>query len=106
MVHAEIRKQYDILIGHCKNAIRRSDMARHEDHKQSLKLKENLAHVLQSRETAQQNVGLALCGYFREIRETDIREMREAVFGQDLPFLSTCLPIQLFTWTTRPTITL
>jgi hypothetical protein len=87
MVHAEIRKQYDILIGHCKNAIRRSDMGRHEDHKQALKLKENLAHVLQRRETAQQNVGLALCGYFREIRETDIREMREAVFGQDLPFL-------------------
>ena len=62
-------------------------MARHEDHKKALKLKENLAHVLQSRETVQQKVGLELCGYFREIRETDIREMREAVFGQDLPFL-------------------
>jgi hypothetical protein len=87
MVHEEIRRQYDSLIGHCKNAIRRSDLARHEDHKEALKLKENLAHVLQSRESVQQTVGLALCGYFREIRETDIREMREAVFGQDLPFL-------------------
>ena len=63
MVHDEIRKQYDILIGHCKIAIRRSDLAHHEE------------------------VGLELCGFFREIRETDIREMREAVFGQDLPFL-------------------
>ncbi|MDX2454430.1 hypothetical protein [Desulfosarcina sp.] len=87
MVHDEIRKQYDILIGHCKIAIRRSDLAHHEDHKKALKLKENLAHVLQSRESVQQKVGLELCGYFREIRETDIREMREAVFGQDLPFL-------------------
>ena len=87
MVHDEIRKQYDILIGHCKSAIRRSDLAHHEDQKKALKLKENLAHVLQSRESVQQRVGLELCGYFREIRETDIREMREAVFGQDLPFL-------------------
>ncbi len=87
MVHDEIRKQYDILIGHCKIAIRRSDLAHHEDQKKALKLKENLAHVLQSRESVQQKVGLELCGYFREIRETDIREMREAVFGQDLPFL-------------------
>ncbi len=87
MVHDEIRKQYDILIGHCKSAIRRSDLAHHEDHKKALKLKENLAHVLQRRESVQQKVGLELCGSFREIRETDIREMREAVFGQDLPFL-------------------
>jgi len=87
MVHDEIRKQYDILIGHCKSAIRRSDLAHHEDHKKALKLKDNLAHVLQSRESVQQKVGLELCGYFRVIRETDIREMREAVFGQDLPFL-------------------
>ena len=87
MVHDEIRKQYDILIGHCKSAIRRSDLAHHEDQKKALKLKENLAHVLQSRESVQQKVGLELCGSFREIRESDIREMREAVFGQDLPFL-------------------
>ena len=87
MVHDEIRKQYDILIGHCKTDIRRSDLARHEDHKEALKLKENLTHVLQSREAVQQKVGLELCGTFREIRETDIRELREAVFGQDLPFL-------------------
>jgi hypothetical protein len=87
MVHEAIRKQYDTLIGHCKTAIRRSDLAGHDDQKEALKLKENLAHVLQIREAVQQKVGLALCGYFREIRETDIREIREAVFGQDLPFL-------------------
>ena len=62
MVHDEIRKQYDILIGHCKSAIRRSDLAHHDDHKRALKLKENLAHVLQSREAVQQKVGLELCG--------------------------------------------
>ena len=87
MVHTEIRKQYDVLIGHCKSAIRRSDMARHNDHKEALKLKDNLAYVLQLREEVQRIVGLELCEYFREIREGDIREMREAVFGQDLPFL-------------------
>ncbi|WP_155305114.1 hypothetical protein [Desulfosarcina widdelii] len=87
MVHEEIREQYDVLIGHCKSTIRRSDMANNNDPKESLKLKDNLAHVLQSRETVQQKVGLELCEYFREIRETEIREMREAVFGQDLPFL-------------------
>jgi hypothetical protein len=87
MVHDEIRKQYDILIGHCKTVIRRSDLAGQEDQKAALKLKDNLAHVLQSRESVQQRVGLELCGYFKEIRETDIREIREAVFGQDLPFL-------------------
>ena len=87
MVHDEIRKQYDILISHCKATIRQSDLARNDDHKAALKQKEDLAHVLQNREAVQQEVGLSLCGYFREIRETDIREMREAVFGQDLPFL-------------------
>jgi hypothetical protein len=50
-------------------------------------LKENLAHVLRVRERVQKRVGLTLCGYFREIRKTKIREMREAVFGQDLLFL-------------------
>ena len=87
MLHDEIRKQYDILIGYCKTAIRRSDLAHNEDNKEVLKLKENLAHVLSIRETVQRTVGLELCGYFREIRESDIRELREAVFGQDLPFL-------------------
>jgi len=87
MVHEEIREQYDALIGRCKSAIRRSDMANHGDPKESLRLKDNLAHVLQIREMVQQKVGLELGEYFREIRETDIREMREAVFGQDLPFL-------------------
>lgn len=87
MVHDEIRKQYDILIAYCKNAVRRSDLSPQGDHKHALTLKENMAHVLECREAVQQKVGLELCGYFREIRETDIREMREAVFGQDLPFL-------------------
>ena len=87
MVHDTIRKQYDILIGHCKSAIRRSDLAHNDDHKPALKLKENLAHVLSVRESVQRMVGLELCGYFREICESDIRELREAVFGQDLPFL-------------------
>ena len=87
MVHGEIRKQYDILIGHCKAAIRRSDLAHHEDNKEALKLKENLAYVLSVRERVQRLVGLELCEYFREIRESDIRELREAVFGQDEPFL-------------------
>lgn len=87
MVQTEIRKQYDVLIGHCKSAIRRSDMSQHNDHKEALKLKDSLAYVLQSREEVQRIVGLELCEYFREIREGDIREMREAVFGQDLPFL-------------------
>jgi hypothetical protein len=87
MVHDEIRKQYDMLIGYCKTAIRRLDIASHDDPKQTLKLKDELAHVLASRETVQQAVGLELCSYFKEIRETEIRELREAVFGQDLPFL-------------------
>jgi hypothetical protein len=87
MVHDEIRKQYDVHIGYCKNAIRRSDLAHHDDPKQALELKENLAHVLSIRETVQRKVGLELCGYFRDIREADISQLREAVFGQDLPFL-------------------
>ena len=87
MVREEIRRQYELLIGRCKAAIRRADLVTHDDPKTALKLKENLAHVLSQRETVQQTVGLELCSYFREIRESDIREMREAVFGQDLPFL-------------------
>ncbi|GAB6904681.1 hypothetical protein JCM12296A_05150 [Desulfosarcina cetonica] len=87
MLHDEIRRQYDQLINHCKNAIRRADLVHYEDPKTALKLKDDLAHVLSNRERVQQVVGLELCGYFREIRDTDIRQMREAVFGQDLPFL-------------------
>jgi hypothetical protein len=87
MVHDEIRKQYDILIGHCKtrSAVRTWPAMRITRRRSSSR--KTLAHVLQSRETVQQKVGLELCGYFKEIRETEIREMREAVFGQDLPFL-------------------
>jgi hypothetical protein len=87
MVHVEIRRQYDLLISHCKSSIHRSDLARHNDQKAALALKENLARVLSNRETVQRRVGLELCEFFREIRRADIREMREAVFGQDLPFL-------------------
>ena len=87
MVHDEIRKQYELLIGRCKNAIRKLDLASHDNPKEALKLKDELAHVLANRENVQQTVGLELCSYFKEIRESEIREMREAVFGQDLPFL-------------------
>ncbi|BBO90590.1 hypothetical protein [Desulfosarcina ovata] len=87
MLHEEIRRQYDLLISYCKNTIRKTDLAHQEDPKLGLKLKDDLAHVLAIREPVQQKVGLELCDYFKEIRETDIREMREAVFGQDLPFL-------------------
>jgi hypothetical protein len=46
MVHEEIRKQYDNLIRYCKSAIRRLGLDSQENHKNSLRLKENLAHVL------------------------------------------------------------
>ena len=91
MVHDEIRRQYDKLITYCKSAIRRSDLARLDDHEEVLDLKENLAHVLHSRESVQLCVGMELCGLFKAIRSSDIREIREAVFGQDLPFLADLL---------------
>ena len=87
MIHEEIRKQYDVHISYCKTAIRRSDLAHLDDSKKALKLKEDLTHVLSVRETVQRKVGLELCGYFRAIREATISELREAVFGQDPPFL-------------------
>jgi len=91
LLHDEIRKQYDRLIAHCKSAIRRSDLARLDDHEEVLNLKENLAHVLHNKESVQLCVGIEICGLIKEIRNTDIREMCEAVFGQDLPFLSDLL---------------
>ncbi len=87
MVHDEIRKQYDLHIGFCKAAIRRSDLTHHDDPAKALTLKDSLAHVLSVRETAQRKVGLEICDIFRSIRETTISELREAVFGQDPPFL-------------------
>lgn len=86
MIHHTIRKQYDGMIRHCKTAIHQSGLMETRDSEESASMKGNLARVLSVREHVQQVVGIYVCNILKKIRETRVRELRESVFGQDLPF--------------------
>ena len=81
MLLEEIRTQYDHLVGRLKNAVRKSDLAVHDDIAEAPKLKGKLQRILQERDTILQQVGKEIFGFLAEVEAKIIKQMHEAIFG-------------------------
>ncbi len=86
MLIGEVRKQYEDLVRRLKSAVRKSDLAVHNDASETPKLKERLSRVLQLRPQVLLAVGKELAGYLADVQQGDLREAREAVFGPSFSF--------------------
>lgn len=88
MLLAEVRSQFDYLVGLVKKSVRKSELAVHNDWMESPRLKNRLQLILQDRETIVQRVGLEIGGFWAEMERKEIQTMREAIFGQRAPFFA------------------
>lgn len=91
MLLEEIRSQYDHLVGRLKKAVRKSEMATHNDLGETPKLKGKLQRLFQDRDTIQRKVGLEICGFWAEVEAKEIEPMYSAVFGHHSPFFTDIL---------------
>lgn len=82
MLLMEIRAQYERLIRRMKKAVRKSDLAAHNDLAEAPKLKTKLQRILQDREAIQKQVGLEICGFWQKVEKKEVRPMHEAIFGK------------------------
>jgi hypothetical protein len=81
MLLTEIRTQYDHLVGRLKNAVRKSDLAVHNDIAEAPKLKGKLQGILQERDAILQQVGKEMSGFMADVEVNVINQMHEAIFG-------------------------
>ena len=86
MLLEEIRSQYDNLIGRIKKAVRKSELALHNDQAESPKLKTRLQRILQEKDAVLRKVGKEVCGFWTQVERRDVLPMHEAVFGARTPF--------------------
>ena len=91
MLILEIRVQLDHLLARLKKAVRKSDLAMHNDLAESPKLKGKLQRIQQDGEAILQRVGQEICGFWVEAEEKEITTMHEAVFGQRTPIYTDLL---------------
>lgn len=86
MLLEEIRLQYEQLIGRLKNAVRKAELAVHNDHSEAPKLKNKLQLIQQDKTTIIQQAGKEVCGFWAEVETKEVIPMHEAVFGQRSSF--------------------
>jgi hypothetical protein len=86
MLLEEIRLQYEHLIGRLKKAVRRSELAVHNDLAEAPKLKGRLQRIQQDRDDILRKVGEEICGFWSEVDCKEVLPMHEAVFGKRSPF--------------------
>ncbi|MEJ2153859.1 MAG: hypothetical protein P8X96_00835 [Desulfobacteraceae bacterium] len=86
MLLEEIRLQYDNLIGRIKKAVRKSELAVHNDLAEAPKLKGKLQRIQQERDEILRKVGREICGFWAEVEIKEVLPMHEAVFGRRSPF--------------------
>jgi hypothetical protein len=86
MLLEQIRVQYDHLVGRIKKAVRKAELAVHNDQGETPKLKAKLQRVLQDRNAILQRVGKEICGFWSDIETKDVTPMHEAVFGKRSSF--------------------
>lgn len=91
----EIRSQYEHLVGSLKRSARQSDLALHNDATEAPKLKNKLQLVLQDRDALLQRVGKEICGFWVEMERREVRQMREAIFGNRSSFFEDILGTSL-----------
>jgi class 3 adenylate cyclase len=86
MLLEEIRLQYENLIGRIKKAVRKSELAVHNDLAEAPKLKGRLQRIQQDRDDILGQVGKEICGFWSEVENKEVLPMHEAVFGKRSPF--------------------
>ena len=86
MLLEEIRSQYEHLIARLKKAVRKSELAVHNDMAEAPKLKGKLQRIQQDRDEILRKVGQEICGFWMEIEHKEVLPMHEAVFGKRSPF--------------------
>jgi hypothetical protein len=86
MLLEEIRMQYEHLIGRLKKAVRKSELAVHNDLAEAPKLKGRLQRIQQDRDDILRKVGKEICSFWAEVEHKEVLPMHEAVFGKRSPF--------------------
>jgi hypothetical protein len=86
MLLEEIRAQYEHLIGRLKSAVRKSELAVHNDLAEAPKLKGKLQRIQQDKDIILQQVGKEVCGFWAEVETKEVKPMHEAVFGDRSSF--------------------
>jgi hypothetical protein len=86
MLLEEIRSQYDLLIGRIKKAVRKSELAIHNDSAEGPKLSSKLQRIVQEKDAILQQVGKEICGFWSEVELQAVLPMHEAVFGPRTSF--------------------
>jgi hypothetical protein len=81
MLLEEIRSQYENLVGRLKKAVRKSELAVHNDMAEAPKLTTRLQRILHEKDAILQKVGREICGFWTEVELKDVLPMHEAVFG-------------------------
>lgn len=88
MLTEEIQNQYNEAIQHCKNVIRKQELSHQME--ETLKLREEVASIIQRKNQIVRNVGAELFEYFIEV-QNDVNKLRTSNFGDDAT-----LPEELF----------
>ncbi len=91
MLLEEIRLQYEHLIARMKKAVRRSELAVHNDLAEAPKLKGRLQRIQQERDDILRKVGKEICGFWTEVDRKEVLPMHEAVFGERSSFIADLL---------------
>jgi hypothetical protein len=86
MLLEEVRSQYDHLIGRIKKAVRKSELALHNDSAEGPKLSSKLQRIVQEKDAILQQVGKEICGFWSEVELQSVLPMHEAVFGPRTSF--------------------
>jgi hypothetical protein len=86
MLLEEIRSQYENLVGRLKKALRKSELAEHNDLAEGPKLNSKLQRILLEKDAILQQVGREICGFWTEVELKDVLPMHEAVFGPRTSF--------------------
>jgi hypothetical protein len=86
MLLEEIRSQYENLVGRLKKAVRKSELAEHNDLTEGPKLNSKLQRILLEKDAILQQVGKEICGFWTEVELKDVLPMHEAVFGPRTSF--------------------
>jgi class 3 adenylate cyclase len=86
MLLEEIRSQFDNLIGRIKKAVRKSELAVHNDSAEGPKLSSKLQRIIQEKDAILQQVGKEICAFWSEVELKEVLPMHEAVFGPRTSF--------------------
>jgi hypothetical protein len=86
MLLEEVRVQYEHLTGRLKKAVRKAELAVHNDVAEAPKLKVKLQRIQQDKSVILQQVGKEICRFWADAETKEVTPMHEAVFGKRSSF--------------------